>query len=139
MIIPRVPKQKRSRAKYTAILQAALDLFQEKGYTETTIDAIVERSQMSVGVFYSYFSSKQQLVEALFQQETVSEESDILSLPQQLLNLGEIEALLWRFLRQRRALLRARQELQLINPEFAQREHSFRQAQYDRLSQELEQ
>jgi AcrR family transcriptional regulator len=136
---PRVPRQARSRAKYQALLQAALSLFRERGYTETTVDAIVERSGVSVGVFYSYFASKQQLLFALFQQETEADDVTLFSLPQRKQTAEEVEAMLWTFLEQRSALRHVREELQLINAEFAQQERIIRQKQLKRLELDIEQ
>ncbi|GHO78640.1 hypothetical protein KSD_64110 [Ktedonobacter sp. SOSP1-85] len=135
----RVPRQARSRAKYNAILQAALELFGERGYTETTIDAIVERSGVSVGVFYSYFASKQQLILDLFRQEMEADDDGLFVLPQRLLTLPETEAYIWKILYQRSGLLRARQELLLLDPEFAQHERAYQQRRHERLTWDLEQ
>lgn len=136
---PRIPRQVRSRAKYEAILQAALELFRERGYAETTVDAIVERSGVSVGVFYSYFASKPQVLLALFQQEMVSDDLPRFSLPERAWSLDETEAFTWAFIRLRSRLLRARQELLLIDPEFAQYERALQQRRKERLARVLEQ
>lgn len=47
------------------IVNAAWDLFYEKGYNDTTIDDIVERSETSKGSFYHYFESKDALLSSL--------------------------------------------------------------------------
>lgn len=137
-MLPRVPRQARSLAKYRAILRAALELFRERGYTETTVDALVERSGVSVGVFYSYFASKQQLLLALFEQEADADGLDMFSLPQKTLTVNGIEALLQRFLEQKSALSRARQELQLIDAGFAQQERLLQQRRIERLKLDLQ-
>ena len=136
---PRVPRQARSRAKYQAILQAALELFRERGYAETTVDAIVERSRVSVGVFYSYFASKQEVLLSLFQQEMISDDLPHFPLPERAWSLDETEAFTWAFIRQRSRLLRARQELLLIDPEFARYERALQQRRKERLARVLEQ
>ncbi len=41
------------------LLQAALDVFAERGYHGTTVDDIVAASESSKGAFYHYFPSKQ--------------------------------------------------------------------------------
>lgn len=43
------------------ILDIALDLFLQKSYKEVTLKDIVERTGMSKGAFYHYFTSKEQL------------------------------------------------------------------------------
>lgn len=47
------------------IIDAALEAFREKGYQETTIQDICDLSKTTVGSFYHYFSSKQDLVWAM--------------------------------------------------------------------------
>lgn len=49
-----------------AIIDAALDLFEEKGYDATTMRAIAERAGVSVGNAYYYFDSKEQLVQGFY-------------------------------------------------------------------------
>ena len=139
MMGPRVPQQARSRAKYTAILEAALELFRERGYTETTVDAIVERSGVSVGVFYSYFASKQQLLLSLFEQEMATEDTAMFSLPRRRLTVDETRQLISQFLSQERGLRRAWQELLLIHPEYRQYEREYQLRRHEKLAWELEQ
>ena len=43
------------------ILDAAFSVFVEKGYSETTMDDIVTKSQMSKGAIYHYYNSKKEL------------------------------------------------------------------------------
>src|SRR5690242_21785483 len=59
MAIPRTRRGENSRA---VILQAALDLFQERGYEATTMRAIADRANVSLGSSYHYFPSKEHLV-----------------------------------------------------------------------------
>src|SRR5215471_2500747 len=56
------PKTRRGEASRAAILSAALDLFQERGYEATTMRAIAERAGASLGSSYHYFPSKEHLV-----------------------------------------------------------------------------
>ena len=44
------------------IIDAAMKLFLEKGYENTTMQDIVEASGMSKGAIYHYFKSKQEIV-----------------------------------------------------------------------------
>lgn len=56
------PKTRRGETSRAAILEAALDLFQERGYEATTMRAIAERADVSLGSSYHYFPSKEHLV-----------------------------------------------------------------------------
>ncbi|TME66860.1 MAG: TetR/AcrR family transcriptional regulator [Chloroflexi bacterium] len=56
------PKTRRGETSRAAILEAALDLFQERGYDATTMRAIAERAGASLGSSYHYFPSKEHLV-----------------------------------------------------------------------------
>ena len=44
------------------ILNAAWELFEKKGYEDTTVDEIIEATQTSKGTFYHYFKSKEDLL-----------------------------------------------------------------------------
>jgi AcrR family transcriptional regulator len=48
-----------------AILAAALDVFSEGGYHETTLDSVAERAAVSKALIYEHFSSKRELHRAL--------------------------------------------------------------------------
>lgn len=56
------PKTRRGETSRAAILDAALDLFQERGYEATTMRAIAARAGASLGSSYHYFPSKEHLV-----------------------------------------------------------------------------
>jgi AcrR family transcriptional regulator len=55
-------RNKRGETSRAAIFQAALDLFQERGYEATTMRAIAQRAGVSLGSSYHYFPSKEHLV-----------------------------------------------------------------------------
>src|SRR5437868_7474134 len=57
-----IPKTRRGETSRAAILRAALDLFQERGYEATTMRAIAARAGVSLGSSYHYFASKEHLV-----------------------------------------------------------------------------
>ena len=59
LLQPKTAKGEHSRA---AIFEAALALFQERGYEATTMRAIAERAGVSLGSSYHYFASKEHLV-----------------------------------------------------------------------------
>jgi AcrR family transcriptional regulator len=57
-----LPKTKRGETSRAAILGAALDLFQQRGYDATTMRAIADHAGVSLGSSYHYFPSKEHLV-----------------------------------------------------------------------------
>lgn len=60
--------QEISQDKKTALLKAALDLFSEKGVHNTPMSQIAERAKIGVGTIYRYFSSKDVLIDSLYQE-----------------------------------------------------------------------
>lgn len=52
--------------KRDAILEAALDLFSERGFYGTAVPLIAERARVGAGTLYRYFDSKEALVNALY-------------------------------------------------------------------------
>jgi AcrR family transcriptional regulator len=50
----------------TAIIDAALDLFRERGYEATTMRAVAAQAGVSVGNAYYYFDSKEQLIQGFY-------------------------------------------------------------------------
>jgi AcrR family transcriptional regulator len=56
----------RSDDKRECILQAALELFAERGFYGTAVPAIAEKAQVAAGTIYRYFDSKEALVNALY-------------------------------------------------------------------------
>lgn len=50
------------------LLDAALDLFEARGYEATSIEEIAARAESSIGSFYGYFRGKQQVLLVLMQQ-----------------------------------------------------------------------
>ncbi|PWI58896.1 TetR/AcrR family transcriptional regulator [Sulfoacidibacillus thermotolerans] len=49
------------------ILEAAVELFSEKGYNDTQVDDIARESETSKGAFYFHFPSKKAIFEAMLQ------------------------------------------------------------------------
>lgn len=64
--VPSNPKQARSKKTKEKIVQAAIRLFQERGYEKTTSNEIASEAGVSVGSFYVYFTDKQQLLLTIF-------------------------------------------------------------------------
>jgi AcrR family transcriptional regulator len=48
------------------ILETALEIFQERGYEQTTMRAIAEKANLSLGNAYYYFRSKEYLIQAFY-------------------------------------------------------------------------
>lgn len=57
----------RSESTQAALLDAARDVFAEKGYLNSKISDITGRAGRSVGSFYNYYDTKQQLLQALLE------------------------------------------------------------------------
>jgi AcrR family transcriptional regulator len=64
--VPANPKQARSKRTKEKIVQAAIQLFQQRGYEKTTSNDIASEAGVSVGSFYVYFTDKRQLLLAIF-------------------------------------------------------------------------
>jgi AcrR family transcriptional regulator len=52
--------------KEEAILTAALELFNERGFHGTTVPSVAERAGIGAGTIYHYFESKEELVNILY-------------------------------------------------------------------------
>lgn len=64
--VPTDPKQARSKQTKEKIVQAAILLFEERGYERTTSNDIATEAGVSVGSFYVYFTDKRQLLLSIF-------------------------------------------------------------------------
>jgi AcrR family transcriptional regulator len=64
--VPADPKQARSKQTKEKIINAAIHLFQERGYEKTTSNDIAAAAGVSVGSFYVYFTDKRQLLLTIF-------------------------------------------------------------------------
>jgi AcrR family transcriptional regulator len=79
MTLTKTRKSEETRAR---ILEAALELFLERGYQETTMRAIAERAGVAVGNAYYYFESKEHLIQAFYARthaEHVAASRDVLA------------------------------------------------------------
>ena len=63
--LPAPPRQARSMATRKKLLEAGRNLFAERGYEATSIQAIASRAGTAAGAFYTYFRSKRQLLVVL--------------------------------------------------------------------------
>jgi AcrR family transcriptional regulator len=59
------PRQKRSREKVAAILDAAARVLVDEGYERATTNRVAEVAGISIGSLYQYFPNKESLVAAL--------------------------------------------------------------------------
>jgi len=55
----------KDESKKTAVMQAACELFAKKGYHNTSIADIKEKTGFSAGLIYTYFSGKQEIMTSL--------------------------------------------------------------------------
>lgn len=79
MTVARRTQAERRAATRAAILDAARFLFTERGYHDSSVDAILERAGSSKGAFYHHFSDKAAVLEALlseFEEEGVRRARD---------------------------------------------------------------
>lgn len=61
-----MPKRKEREDLKNQILEAAWELFREKGYENTTVNDIIKRAGTSKGGFYYYFKAKEELLNMLY-------------------------------------------------------------------------
>jgi len=64
--------------KREAILNAALELFVERGFFGTAVPEIAERAGVGAGTIYRYFESKEALVNAIYRQQKMRFSSSVL-------------------------------------------------------------
>lgn len=62
--IRRIPKQKRAREKYQAILNASIIVLAREGYTGTSTSNIAQQAGVAVGSLYEYFPNKESIFTA---------------------------------------------------------------------------
>ena len=67
-----VPRQRRKQARPQELLQAALELFVEKGFAATRTDEVARRAGVSKGTLYLYFPSKEELFKAVVRHSLAS-------------------------------------------------------------------
>jgi AcrR family transcriptional regulator len=90
----------RTETRRNAILEQAVELFQEKGYERTSMNELVRRCGGSKQPIYSYFASKEALFMAVIKDvatrhmpeavaEIRSKESERMSMEARLIQFGE--------------------------------------------------
>lgn len=65
----RPTQRERSDGTIEALLQAARDLFADRGYHATSLDAVCDAAHVTKGALYHHFSSKQHLFRAVYERE----------------------------------------------------------------------
>ena len=65
----RKPSQARSRQAVAAIVDASAQVLERRGYKGATTNRIAERAGVSVGTLYQYFNNKDEIFDALIEQE----------------------------------------------------------------------
>src|SRR5215207_9525295 len=69
--------QARTRLARAAVVTAARDLFLERGYGSTTVEAISERADVPSATVYRLFSSKHGILKALLDVSIVGDDEDV--------------------------------------------------------------
>ena len=80
---PRTDKarwRRRKDARPQEILEAALQVFAEKGFAAARMDEIAQRARVSKGTIYLYFESKEAVFRALIQATLVRRVADLVAL-----------------------------------------------------------
>jgi len=67
------PRQRRKEARPQELLDAALELFAEKGFAATRSEEVAARAGVSKGTLYLYYPSKEELLKAVISQRLSSE------------------------------------------------------------------
>lgn len=62
------PRQRRKQTRPQELLDAALDLFVDKGFTATRAEEVARRAGVSKGTLYLYYPSKEELFKAVVRQ-----------------------------------------------------------------------
>ena len=136
----RVPKQKRSIQKYDAIVRAGYDLFCQQGYYKTNTAEIAKRAGVSVGVVYSYFQDKKDILIQVIDAYLMELEQRFSTVLDEITAGQELESVIERFAESLRASHRMNQAahdeflaLALRNEEIRKKFDSFE----DKILQEL--
>jgi TetR/AcrR family transcriptional regulator, regulator of autoinduction and epiphytic fitness len=66
---PRGPSPEKTARTRSAIVAAALQEFMQRGFAETTMEAVAKRAEVAKGTPYRYFPTKEALFEGVVRQE----------------------------------------------------------------------
>lgn len=64
-----VPDDPRKKAKYMAIIEAALEAFSEYGYHDCPVAKIARRANVADGTIYLYFANKEEILISVFREK----------------------------------------------------------------------
>lgn len=70
---PHPPRQRRKEARPQELIDAALELFAEKGFSATRSEEVAARAGVAKGTLYLYYPSKEELLKAVISQRLSSE------------------------------------------------------------------
>lgn len=79
----REPRQERARYKLELILDAAIQLLEQRNIATLTTNAIAEKAGVSIGTLYQYFADKEAILDALVQRELKDMSAGIMAALQQ--------------------------------------------------------
>jgi len=68
--VPRPTREHQKQERQRRILDAARRLFDRRGYGDTAMEDIARRAGLAVGTLYNYFSSKDDLLIAIFRRDS---------------------------------------------------------------------
>jgi len=71
--VPAALRQRRKEARPKELLDAALDLFVEKGFAATRSEEVASRAGVSKGTLYLYYPSKEELLKEVIRQNVVNQ------------------------------------------------------------------
>lgn len=72
MAAPTTPRQRRKQARPQELLDAALDLFVEKGFAATRAEEVAQRAGVAKGTLYLYYPSKEELLKEVIRHNMVN-------------------------------------------------------------------
>jgi len=70
---PHAPRQRRKEARPQELIDAALELFAEKGFAATRSEEVAARAGVAKGTLYLYYPSKEELLKAVISQRLSSQ------------------------------------------------------------------
>jgi AcrR family transcriptional regulator len=71
--VPAALRQRRKEARPKELLDAALDLFVEKGFAATRSEEVASRAGVSKGTLYLYYPSKEELLKEVIRHNVVNQ------------------------------------------------------------------
>ena len=63
--------------KKTTLFNVGRELFLDKGFKAVNVSDITKKANLSVGTFYNYYSSKQELFSEIYYEENKNQKRDI--------------------------------------------------------------